>query len=180
MLSDILLTLIKMGAERLVFRKCICLALSECTTYSFKVLNSVSALEWNQTTMSTSPEQLNGSRTMPATSNSNLEENERPKKRQRHDQPAEPEAAPAQSTSAEPAAPFEPSYFGVAPNDEFTKEVGIWLWQWSRGQKNIEIEAKIGVLLEGSIRNQNVRLDFPVATESSMFISQLSRAWRVS
>lgn len=121
--------------------------------------------------MSTSPdgaaEQLNGAPPISASSNSGAEGTERPKKRQRPEQQAEPEAAPTPSTSAD--TPFEPSYFGIAPNDEFTKEVGIWLWQWSRGQKNIEIEAKIGVLLEGSIRNQNVRLDFPVATESSAF-----------
>lgn len=82
---------------------------------------------------------------------------ERPRKRQRD--------APDESPSG--VTPYEPSYFGIAPHDEFVREVGTWIWQWSRGLQHVEIEAKIGLLLESHVRNQKVRLDFPVATECS-------------
>ena len=65
--------------------------------------------------------------------------------------------------------PLEPSYFGVAPHDDFTREVGNWLYGWCKDRQHVEIEAKIGILLDTSTPKQHgpQRLGFPVATEAS-------------
>lgn len=34
---------------------------------------------------------------------------------------------------------LEPSYFVVEPNDEFTREVGDWLWGWIKNRADVEV-----------------------------------------
>ncbi|ORY23816.1 CYTH-like domain-containing protein [Naematelia encephala] len=40
-----------------------------------------------------------------------------------------------------------PSFFGLAPRNEFTKRVGDFLMEYCRGQQNIEIEMKLGTVM---------------------------------
>lgn len=77
---------------------------------------------------------------------------------------------------------LEPSIFGVPPLDEFTVEVGSWIWAWveriwARGDgRLIEIEAKIGVLRDvrsshhhngaGPMGGAGERMKMPVAVET--------------
>ncbi|GAA5943634.1 mRNA triphosphatase [Sporobolomyces koalae] len=72
--------------------------------------------------------------------------------------------APTSATRAPP--PLEPSVFNVEPIDEFTREVADWLWgfcaplDWDK----VEIEAKIGLLVDNKSGGQRVYL--PVPTEA--------------
>lgn len=70
---------------------------------------------------------------------------------------------------------LEPSIFGIPPLDEFTVEVGAWIWAWvehiwSQGDgRMIEIEAKIGILRNTKTagpRQQASRLSMPIAVET--------------
>lgn len=36
---------------------------------------------------------------------------------------------------------LEPSYFVVEPNDEFTREVGDWLWGWIKNRADVEVSS---------------------------------------
>ncbi|GAA6006685.1 hypothetical protein JCM11491_003144 [Sporobolomyces phaffii] len=93
--------------------------------------------------------------------------------------PARPTSASSSSSSsslsrARPLAPppppppsaLEPSIFNVEPIDEFTREVADWLWgfcaplDWDK----VEIEAKIGLLVDHRQGGQRVYL--PVPTEA--------------
>ncbi|GAA6060867.1 hypothetical protein JCM10212_006247 [Sporobolomyces blumeae] len=62
--------------------------------------------------------------------------------------------------------PLEPSVFNVEPIDEFTREVADWLWgfcaplDWDK----VEIEAKIGLLVDSRAGGSRVYL--PVPTEA--------------
>lgn len=70
-----------------------------------------------------------------------------------------------------PSNSLEPSIFNVEPIDEFTREVADWLWgfcaplDWDK----VEIEAKVGMLVDS--RNGNQRVYLPVPTEASTFPS---------
>ena len=46
------------------------------------------------------------------------------------------------------------SIFGVDPVDEFAVQVSEWIWQHGQGLLNLEIEAKIGLLID---RKTNAR-----------------------
>lgn len=80
-----------------------------------------------------------------------------------------------QPVKALPRAPLpitretlEDSYFLVAPHDEFTREVGDWIWGWIQGRADVEIEAKIGILLDNRQGlPKGTRVNFPLATETS-------------
>lgn len=66
-----------------------------------------------------------------------------------------------------PPASLEPSVFNVEPIDEFTREVADWLWGFCSGLEwdKVEIEAKIGLLVDHRQGGQRVYL--PVPTEAS-------------
>ncbi|KAL4400730.1 mRNA-capping enzyme subunit beta [Malassezia pachydermatis] len=55
------------------------------------------------------------------------------------------------------------SLFGADPLDEFATFVADWLWQNMQGRANIEIEAKLGLLID---RQTNMRLQLPVYNET--------------
>lgn len=97
---------------------------------------------------------------------------ERPRKRQRSSSLEQQSNTNGHKTAAPAAAPpplipLEPSFFRVSPNDEFTREVGQWILAWSTDRQNVEIEAKLGILLDTRNHHAPVpsRLYFPVATE---------------
>lgn len=92
---------------------------------------------------------------------------ERPRKRQRSQEPqAEDDSSSFPHTADDQSSPrpFELSYFGIAPHDEFTREIGQRIWSLAKDGKYVEIEAKIGLLLDANTRR---KLNFPVATECS-------------
>ena len=74
---------------------------------------------------------------------------------------------PCQSLIALPLK--EPSFFGIAPHDSFVREVGAFIWQHAQNAANVEVEAKVGVLLDTRTPAgaPAMRLDFPVRTETS-------------
>ncbi|GAA5983008.1 hypothetical protein JCM10908_006866 [Rhodotorula pacifica] len=97
--------------------------------------------------------------------------------------PPAPAASPSQpsSSTAPPSAasapppirkipssvlPLEPSIFNVSPIDEFTREVADWIWGFTQGLEwdKVEIEAKIGLLLDTRAGNQRVNLPVPIET----------------
>lgn len=89
---------------------------------------------------------------------------DRPKKRRRPE-PSREDAnrTPTPSTqNGTTPRPFELSYFGIAPFDEFTRDIGTWIWEQARDLGHVEVEAKIGVLLD-----HNRRFNLPVLTECS-------------
>ena len=42
------------------------------------------------------------------------------------------------------------SIFGTDPVDEFASEIADWIWDNSQGHEALEIEAKIGVMIDKS------------------------------
>ena len=48
--------------------------------------------------------------------------------------------------------------------DEFAVQVSEWIWQHGQGLLNLEIEAKIGLLID---RKTNARLQLPIHCETS-------------
>lgn len=78
--------------------------------------------------------------------------------------PPPPPPAPPAATRAN--LPLEPSIFNVEPIDEFTREVADWLWGFTQNLDwdKVEIEAKIGLLLDQRAGNQRVHLPVPIET----------------
>ncbi|GJN94258.1 hypothetical protein Rhopal_007332-T1 [Rhodotorula paludigena] len=80
--------------------------------------------------------------------------------------PAPPPPPPAIPRRASEPQPLEPSIFNVEPIDEFTREVADWLWgfcaqlDWDK----VEIEAKIGLLVDS--RGGGMRMNLPVPIET--------------
>ncbi|GAA5997455.1 mRNA triphosphatase [Rhodotorula paludigena] len=80
--------------------------------------------------------------------------------------PAPPPPPPAIPRRASESQPPEPSIFNVEPIDEFTREVADWLWgfcaqlDWDK----VEIEAKIGLLVDS--RGGGMRMNLPVPIET--------------
>ncbi|KAK9897858.1 mRNA triphosphatase CET1 [Cystobasidium minutum MCA 4210] len=71
---------------------------------------------------------------------------------------------------------LEPSYFVVEPNDEFTREVGDWLWGWICNRANVEIEGKIGLLVDARPNlPPKTRVSFPLATETILTDTSFAR-----
>ncbi|KDN53056.1 mRNA triphosphatase CET1 [Tilletiaria anomala UBC 951] len=62
-----------------------------------------------------------------------------------------------------PKPPLERSIFNVDPLDEFSVTIADWIWSHVQGLQNIEIEAKIGTLIDTST---NHRLRLPVLCET--------------
>ncbi|GAA5837669.1 hypothetical protein JCM11251_002290 [Rhodosporidiobolus azoricus] len=62
--------------------------------------------------------------------------------------------------------PLEPSVFNVEPIDEFTREVADWLWGFCAGLDwdKVEIEAKIGLLVDQRAGGSRVHLPVPIET----------------
>ncbi|KDQ09861.1 hypothetical protein BOTBODRAFT_36676 [Botryobasidium botryosum FD-172 SS1] len=58
---------------------------------------------------------------------------------------------------------LEPSIINAEPLDEFMREVADWILQHTRGRQNIEIEAKVGLLIDTRTR---ARLHIPVQVET--------------
>lgn len=113
----------------------------------------------------------------------------------RHSEPqGDHDRAPPSRThpSTTPLA-LAPSFFGTAPVDEFTKEIGDWVWGWCNNRTNVEvglipihcenpthavyqqIEAKIGFLLDNRPNlPPRTRVSFPVANETSRLTRPLA------
>ncbi|KAK0536999.1 mRNA-capping enzyme subunit beta [Tilletia horrida] len=87
--------------------------------------------------------------------------------------------ATAAGQGADGSRPFERTMFSYDPIDEFTATVADWIWFHAQGQPNIEIEAKIGTILD---RSTGQRLFMPVMTETILlentdgirFVSQVT------
>ncbi|GAA6033572.1 hypothetical protein JCM8097_001461 [Rhodosporidiobolus ruineniae] len=89
---------------------------------------------------------------------------------------APPPPPPPAPTAAQPAAPpmqrrqsdlpLEPSIFNVEPIDEFTREVADWLWGFCAGLDwdKVEIEAKIGLLVDHRAGGSRMHLPVPIET----------------
>ncbi|GAA5874737.1 hypothetical protein JCM1840_000419 [Sporobolomyces johnsonii] len=96
--------------------------------------------------------------------------------------PPPPPTAPMQRRPSD--LPLEPSIFNVEPIDEFTREVADWIWGFCAGLDwdKIEIEAKIGLLVDTRNGGQRVQLPVPCETiltddtglrfESNMTVNQ--------
>ncbi|CEQ41028.1 SPOSA6832_02717, partial [Sporobolomyces salmonicolor] len=78
--------------------------------------------------------------------------------------PPPPPTAPLQRRPSD--FPLEPSIFNVEPIDEFTREVADWIWGFCAGLDwdKVEIEAKIGLLVD--TRNGGQRVQLPVPCEA--------------
>jgi len=86
-----------------------------------------------------------------------------PQKRRRlSPPPANGSTRPAELLPAPPPR-LEPSFIGYDPFDDFTKEVADWIADLIRGQEDVEIEGKIGVMFD---QQTNQRLRLPVLSES--------------
>ncbi|GAA6017383.1 hypothetical protein JCM10207_005616 [Rhodosporidiobolus poonsookiae] len=79
-------------------------------------------------------------------------------------QPPPPSRAPMQRRPSD--LPLEPSIFNVEPIDEFTREVADWLWGFCAGLDwdKVEIEAKIGLLVDSRANGARVHLPVPIET----------------
>ncbi|KZO96927.1 mRNA triphosphatase CET1 [Calocera viscosa TUFC12733] len=88
-----------------------------------------------------------------------------PPQKRRRLSPPPPTNGNARPTELLPAPPprLEPSFIGYDPFDDFTKEVADWIADLIRNQENVEIEAKIGLLLD---QHSNLRLRLPVMSET--------------
>ena len=105
-------------------------------------------------------------------------EPERPRKRAREDGQDSPAAAGSNGRAASPstaaqeaqAAPqggaagrpavfdkrsrpltretLDKSFFCVEPHDEFTREVGDWIWGWIHNRANVEVRACVRIAME--------------------------------
>ncbi|KAF8334707.1 CYTH-like domain-containing protein [Cantharellus anzutake] len=62
--------------------------------------------------------------------------------------------------------PLEPSIINAEPLDEFIREIAHWMAFHCRGKQNVEIEAKLGVLLIEDRPGNSSRLQLPVLTET--------------
>lgn len=70
--------------------------------------------------------------------------------------------------------PLEPSFVNTEPQDEFTKEIADWIAYVSQGRKDIEVEAKFG-LLKDKQSGERIRLGVLTETGTLPFIR-----WRYS
>lgn len=70
---------------------------------------------------------------------------------------------PAQPNSAQ-ALTLEPSFLNAEPLDEFIREVADWIHKLSVGKEHIEIEGKLGMLVDVET---DQRLNLPIRTEAS-------------
>jgi len=59
--------------------------------------------------------------------------------------------------------PLEPSILNAEPLDEFVLEIADWIHKVSLGKQNIEVEAKVGLILD---TRTNERVNLPVLTET--------------
>ncbi|SCZ89961.1 BZ3500_MvSof-1268-A1-R1_Chr1-3g01691 [Microbotryum saponariae] len=82
-----------------------------------------------------------------------------------------PPPAPVPKPKPPPPPPppqntLEPSIFNVKPIDEFTREVADWLWGFCQGLdwNVVEIEAKVGLLVDVRYKNQT-RFSLPTPIE---------------
>ncbi|PWN97909.1 mRNA triphosphatase CET1 [Tilletiopsis washingtonensis] len=76
------------------------------------------------------------------------------------------------ASSSSAAAPPERSIFGWDPRDETASIVGDWIWRYGRGVADLEIEAKIGRIIDS---HTGERLALPVASET---ILNMQEGWR--
>ncbi|GAA5974638.1 hypothetical protein JCM11641_007035 [Rhodosporidiobolus odoratus] len=77
--------------------------------------------------------------------------------------PPQPSAVPPKRPGE---LPLEPSVFNIEPIDEFTREVADWLWGFCAGLDwdKVEIEAKIGLLVDSRGGGSRVYLPVPIET----------------
>jgi len=77
--------------------------------------------------------------------------------------PREDPNRPHQSEPAPGSQTLEPSIINAEPLDEFMREVADWIIQHTRGKQNVEIEAKVGLLIDTRTRT---RLYIPIQVET--------------
>lgn len=63
------------------------------------------------------------------------------------------------------------SIFGTDPVDEFANKIADWIWEHSQGQEGLEIEAKIGVLID---KRTNARIQLPIYTEAIVNMREIN------
>lgn len=67
------------------------------------------------------------------------------------------------------SVPIQPSIFGIAPRNEFTKTIGEFLMAHCRGVDNVEVEIKLGTLhAQAPEGQQQRRIRMPSMTEMVM------------
>ncbi|PWY97992.1 mRNA triphosphatase CET1 [Testicularia cyperi] len=65
--------------------------------------------------------------------------------------------------------PPERSIFGVDPLDDFVTQIGEWIWTHGRGRQNLEIEGKIGQIID---QETGDRIYLPVRCETIVDLSR--------
>jgi len=63
------------------------------------------------------------------------------------------------------------SIFGTDPVDEFASEIADWIWENSQGHEALEIEAKIGVMID---KSTNARIQLPIYTEAIVNMNEIN------
>lgn len=63
------------------------------------------------------------------------------------------------------------SIFGTDPIDEFASKIADWIWEHSQGQEGLEIEAKVGVLID---KRTNARIQLPIYTEAIVNMREIN------
>jgi hypothetical protein len=69
---------------------------------------------------------------------------------------------------------IQPSIFGIAPRNEFTKVVGEFIMHNSRELENVEIEIKLGKLHAAADGQPLHRIRMPTQNETSECLSLVS------
>lgn len=78
----------------------------------------------------------------------------------------------ATASASWPNPPLDRSILGWDPTDEFSVLIGDWLSENGQGYSNLEIEAKVGRIIDQSTGQ---RIQIPVRTET---IIEMQRGWR--
>ena len=78
----------------------------------------------------------------------------------------------ANASASWPTPPLDRSILGWDPTDEFSVLIGDWLAENGQGYTNLEIEAKVGRIIDQSTEQ---RIQIPVRTET---IIEMQRGWR--
>lgn len=63
------------------------------------------------------------------------------------------------------------SIFGTDPVDEFASGIADWIWENSQGHEALEIEAKIGVMID---KSTNARIRLPIYTEAIVNMNEIN------
>lgn len=73
-------------------------------------------------------------------------------------------------------ATLEPCILNAEPFDEVMREVADWIYEMAMGHEHVEVEAKIGLLID---TGTGQRLSFPIRTETSAFLRAIPVIFRL-